>query len=77
MQTPESAAERFLLDWALTLGLGGLLCALLGLVVGWIIWKKSRRIAEQVEAGNREGYADYERASDEVSRIRAELGARR
>lgn len=74
---PESASERFLFDWATVFALGGGLCLLFGVVVGWIIWRKARTMAEVVESGNREAFAEYENTSDEVSRIRAELGGRR
>ncbi|MEM6278997.1 MAG: hypothetical protein AAF733_05930 [Verrucomicrobiota bacterium] len=69
--TPTS--QHFLTDWGMTLGLGGLFCALIGVVVGWIIWKNTRRFTEKIENGNRDAYADYEKTSDEMSRVKAEL----
>lgn len=74
---PQTAAERFLYDWGLTLALGGAICMILGLLAGWIIWRNTRRLMEKVESGNREAFADYENTSDEVSKIRAELQLRR
>ncbi|MDF1823659.1 MAG: hypothetical protein P1U68_03395 [Verrucomicrobiales bacterium] len=67
------ASEHFLTDWGLTIGISGSICALIGIVVGWIIWKNTRRFTENIENGNREAYADYERTSDEMSKIKAEL----
>lgn len=67
------SSENFLTDWGFTLTLSGLVCLLIGLVVGWIIWKNTRRFTETIENGNREAFADYERTSDEMSRIKAEL----
>jgi len=65
--------ESFLRDWSLTFALGGGICLLLGLLVGWIIWRNARKLTENIEAENREAFADYERTSDEMSRVRAEL----
>ncbi len=67
------ASEHFLIDWGLTLGISGLVCALIGVVVGWIIWKNTRRFTENIENGNREAFAEYEHTSDEMSKIKAEL----
>lgn len=67
------SSGSFLADWGLTLTLSGLVCLLIGLVVGWIIWKNTRRFTETIENGNREAFAEYERTSDEMSRIKAEL----
>ncbi len=69
--TPEST--DFLMTWGLTFAIAGGVCALVGVVVGWIIWRNTRKVTEVVEAGNRDALADYETMSDEVSRIRAEL----
>lgn len=69
--TPEGI--DFLLSWGLTFAILGAICALLGTVVGWIIWRNTRKVTEVIEAGNRDAFADYETMSDEVSRIRAEL----
>lgn len=67
------AAENFLLDWGITLAVGGVVCLLLGCFIGWIIWKNTRRYTEKVEEGNRSALADYEKTSDEISRIKSEL----
>lgn len=67
---------RFYLDWGVTLAIGGGVCVLLGFVAGWIIWKNARKLSERVESGNREALADFERTSDEVSRIKVELSGR-
>ncbi len=67
------SSEHFLTDWGLTLSISGLICAVIGLVVGWIIWKNTRRFTETIENGNRDALADFERTSDEMSRIKAEL----
>jgi len=65
--------ERFLIDWSVTLAIGGFACLLVGIVVGWIIWKNTRRFTVTIEDRNREALAEYERTSDEVSKIKAEL----
>tara|TARA_R110000850_G_scaffold142269_1_gene264316 strand:- start:2145 stop:2369 length:225 start_codon:yes stop_codon:yes gene_type:complete len=67
--------ENFLKDWSITLAAGGGICLLIGVVIGWIIWKNTRKFTERIEAENREAMADYERTSDEVSKIRAELSS--
>jgi hypothetical protein len=69
------AAERFLVEWSVTLAAGGAVCVLLGCFSGWIIWRKGRRFCEAVEAKNRAAFADYEKTSDEISRIKSELAA--
>lgn len=69
--TPEGI--DFLLSWGITFAIAGAACAALGSLVGWIIWRNTRKVAEAIEAGNRDAFADYENMSDEVSRIRAEL----
>lgn len=69
--TPSS--EAFLLDWAIILAMGGTLCVFLGFLSGWIIWRNSRRMAVSVEAKNRLALSDYEKTSDEISRIKSEL----
>lgn len=71
LNTP--ASEHFLTDWGITLGVSGLICAVIGIVVGWIIWKNTRRFTEDIENGNREAFAEYEKTSDEMSKIKAEL----
>ena len=69
--TPE--LETFFIDWSITFAIGGGVCALIGLVTGWIIWKNTRKLTEEIESQNREALSDYEKSSDEVSKIRAEL----
>ncbi len=69
------AARAFLLDWTLALAVGGILVALLGLVVGWIIWRNARRLTMLVEEGNRSALAVYEQRSEDVSRIKSELAS--
>jgi hypothetical protein len=66
-------AESYLLDWGVTLLIGGGVCLLLGSFIGWIIWRNTRKFAEKVEEGNRAAFADYEKTSDEISRIKSEL----
>lgn len=65
--------ERFLIDWSVTIAVGGFACLLIGVVVGWIIWKNTRRFTVTVEDRNRDALAEYERTSDEVSKIKAEI----
>lgn len=65
--------QDFLITWGVTFAIAGLCFALIGIVVGWIIWKNTRKVTEGIEAGNRDALADYETTSDEVSKIRAEL----
>jgi lysylphosphatidylglycerol synthetase-like protein (DUF2156 family) len=65
--------QDFLITWGVTFAIAGLCFALIGIVVGWIIWKNTRKVTEEIEAGNRDALADYETTSDEVSKIRAEL----
>lgn len=67
------SVETFLIDWSITLVAGGLVCLLAGLFIGWIIWKNTRKFLEKVEGGNRVAFADYEKTSDEISRIKSEL----
>ncbi len=69
------SAERYLIDWGLALALGGAGCAFLGMLCGWIIWRNARRLTQSVEERNRSALADYERTSDEISRIKSELAA--
>lgn len=65
--------ETYLKDWSVTLAIGGAVCLMIGFFVGWIIWRKSRKFTEKVELDNREALSDYERTSEEISRIKAEL----
>ena len=69
--TPSS--ESYLLDWGLTLALGGGICAIFGLLCGWISWRNARNLTERVEERNRTALSDYEKSSDEVSRLKSEL----
>ena len=69
------AVERYLIDWAITIAIGGVICSILGFFVGWIIWRNTRKFAEKVETDNREALEDYERTSEEISRIKQELTA--
>ncbi|NLT69846.1 MAG: hypothetical protein GXX91_04035 [Verrucomicrobiaceae bacterium] len=69
------AVEKYLLDWGITLLLGGALCLFLGCFIGWIIWKNTRKLTEKIEEGNRAAFADYEKTSDEISKIKSELSA--
>lgn len=65
--------ENYLRDWGITIAGAGFVCFLLGVFAGWIIWRNTRRFAESVETKNREALADYERSSDEISRVKAEI----
>jgi len=67
------SAESYLIDWSITLTTGGAACLLAGLFIGWIIWKNTRKFLEKVEDGNRVALADYEKTSDEISKIKSEL----
>lgn len=67
------SVESYLIDWGITLATGGLVCLLAGLFIGWIIWKNTRKFLEKVEDGNRVAFADYEKTSDEISKIKSEL----
>jgi len=69
------SAEAYLLDWGMTLVIGGAVCLLLGCFIGWIIWKNTRKFTEKVEEGNRAAFAEYEKTSDEISKIKSELAA--
>lgn len=71
------SAERYVMDWGLTLALAGALCALFGLLCGWIIWRNTRKLTQSIEERNRTAQADYERTSDEISRIKSELAGGR
>jgi hypothetical protein len=67
------SVESYLIDWGITLAIGGAFFLVIGCLIGWIIWKNSRTFAEQVEEGNRNAFSDYEKTSDEISRIKSEL----
>ena len=67
------SAEIYLLDWGITLLIGGVVCLLLGCFIGWIIWKNTRKFTEKIEEGNRTALADYEKTSDEISKIKSGL----
>ncbi len=76
MLDPQNPSERFLYDWGLPLAIGGGICLFLGIFVGWIIWRNTRKMAEKVESGNREAFAEYDITNDEVSKIKAKLNTR-
>ncbi len=67
------SVESFLVDWSITFIIGGIVCLIGGLFIGWIIWNNTRKFLEKVEEGNRTAFADYEKTSDEISRIKSEL----
>ena len=69
------SAEIYLLDWGITLLIGGGVCLLLGCFIGWIIWKNTRKFTEKIEEGNRTALADYEKTSDEISKIKSGLSS--
>ena len=69
------SAEIYLLDWGITLLIGGGVCLLLGCFIGWIIWKNTRKFTEKIEEGNRTALADYENTSDEISKIKSGLSS--
>ncbi len=69
------AAENFLLEWGITLAIGGAVCVFLGSFIGWIIWRNGRRFSQAVEEKNRSAFAEYEKTADEISRIKSELAA--
>lgn len=71
--TARTSVESYLIDWGVTLAIGGAVFLVIGCLIGWIIWKNSRTFAEQVEERNRKAFADYEKTSDEISRIKSEL----
>jgi hypothetical protein len=67
------SAETYLIDWGLTFALGGAFFVFFGLVSGWIIWRNARKFTQQVEERNRTAFSDYEKTSDEISRLKSEL----
>ena len=69
----DSTLKTFLTDWSLALSLGGMICLFFGFFAGWIIWKNTRKVTESLESDNREALATFETASEEVSKVRAEL----
>lgn len=73
----DSTTEDFFLTWGANIAVVGGACLLLGMVAGWIIWRKTRTLTEKIESGNREALADFETSSDDVSKIRAELSGSR
>lgn len=75
MPTVSTPLENYLRDWGITIAGAGLVCMLVGIFVGWIIWRNTRKFAEQVETKNRDALADYERSSDEISRVKAEISS--
>lgn len=69
------AAKLFLVDWLFAYSIAGVSFLVLGLVGGWIIWRKSRKFAESVEERTRTALSDCERTRDEISRIKSELAS--
>jgi hypothetical protein len=69
----DPSAESYLLDWGLTFAIGGTLFVVFGFVSGWIIWRNARNFTQMVEERNRTAFADYEKTSDEISRLKSEL----
>jgi len=69
--TPEFT--DFLKVWVIVLTVGGAFFLLLGTVVGWIIWKNTRKFTEKLEKENRIALSEFERTSDEISKIKASL----
>jgi hypothetical protein len=67
------AAESYLLDWGLTFAIGGALFVIIGFVSGWIIWRNARIFSQRVQERNRVAFAEYEKTSDEISRLKSEL----
>jgi hypothetical protein len=67
------AAESYLLDWGLTFAIGGALFVIIGFVSGWIIWRNARNFSQCVQERNRVAFAEYEKTSDEISRLKSEL----
>lgn len=67
------AAETYLFDWGLTFAIGGTFFVIFGFVSGWIIWRNARILSQQVEERNRTAFSDYEKTSDEISRLKSEL----
>lgn len=73
--TLSRSAESYLLDWSITLAIGGAICLIMGFFIGWIIWKNTRKLSERVEEKNRAAFADYEKTNDEISKIKSELAS--
>ncbi len=71
-----TAMERYFTDWALLYIMGGTIFALVGLIAGWMIWRKYRERAEHVESQNRKAMGQYEEISDQMSHLRAELSGK-
>jgi hypothetical protein len=67
------SAETYLVDWGLTFAIGGALFVVMGFVSGWIIWRNARIFSQRVQERNRAAFADYEKTSDEISRLKSEL----
>ena len=60
-------------DWALVYLIGGAVFTFLGIVFGWIVWRKFRAAANTVESQNREAVAQFEDASEKTRRLKSEL----
>ena len=73
--SPEITPEftDFLKEWGIILGIAGGICLLFGTVVGWIIWRNTRKFTEKIEKENRVALNDFERTSDEISKIKASI----
>ncbi len=68
-----SPTETFLIDWGITFAFGGAFFVLMGTVSGWIIWRNARIFSQRLQDRNRAALADYEKTSDEISRLKSEL----
>jgi predicted negative regulator of RcsB-dependent stress response len=73
MNAYSPALLHFLREWAITLTAAGMVCLVLGGLVGWLIWRRTRQAAQFAESRNREALADYEHASEELARVRHEI----
>jgi ABC-type nickel/cobalt efflux system permease component RcnA len=69
------ASEHYLIHWSVALAGAGLVLVLLGLFGGWIIWRNARRMTIDIEEKNRAALCDYEKTSEEISRIKSELSS--
>jgi hypothetical protein len=73
MNSYSPALLHYLREWALALSAGGMVCLVLGVLAGWMIWRKTRHTAEFMESRNREALSEYERASEDLARVRNEI----
>jgi len=67
------ATDRYLPIWAMVYLLGGGAFVAIGIVIGWMIWRKCRNSAEKIEENNREAIVQFEEASEKVQRLKSEL----